>query len=187
VKEIAMFPLTTIVAVSLTLMCQTGAGQPSPQKSPQLADAIKAFNENAAKDPIGKDQPPLTEEEVIAAIRDWERPKDSPLSDEMYEVFKRIAETRTLPPTAEFEKLTGYDRGGAFILDVWSVRIRMYRPDRSSYAVIIRERMIRSRTLEEELVLAEKRLQDTPPLPGTYRLKERVEDLKARIAKMKAK
>ena len=39
----------------------------------------------------------------------------------------------------------------------------------------------------EELVQAEKRLQEYPPLPGKYRLEERVEDLKARIAEKKAK
>ena len=100
-----MFPLTTIVAVSLALMCQTAASQ----ESLPLADAIKAFNEKAAEHPIGKEQPPLTEEEAIAAIRAWEHAKSKwPMSDEQYKVFKNIAESRTLPPNASFYWETGY-------------------------------------------------------------------------------
>ena len=63
----------------------------------------------------------------------------------------------------------------------------MPKEDGGTYSGRIRERMLRSRTLQEELVQAEKRLQECPPEPGKYRLQERVEDLKARIAKMKAK
>jgi hypothetical protein len=191
-----MFSFTTIVAFSLTLMCQTGAGQPSPKESPQLADAIKAFNEKAATDPIGKDQPPITEEEVMAAIRHSQRPEvDPPVTAELFAAFKQIATTHALPPNAEFEKLTGYDPGGAYVFDVWSVRIRMSRPDGSSYAFGIREQMIRSRTLEAELVIAERKLRDIQPaagepsLPGIgpRGLEERVKALKDRIAKQKAK
>ena len=177
----------TAIGLSFTFLGTSWAVQPSRHDPVPLAEAINAFNEKASKEPIGMDQSPLTEEEVPAAIRYWKRPKDSPVSDQMYEAFKQIAETRMLPSNAEFESLTGYDPGGAFVFDVWSVRIRMDRPDRSSYAFELRQRMIRSRTLEEELVLAEKTLQDTPPLPGRYRMEERVENLKARIAKMKAK
>jgi len=61
------------------------------------------------------------------------------------------------------------------------------KEDGGPYSIRIRERMIRSRTLQEELVQAEKRLQECPPVPGKYRLEERVKDLKARIAEMKAK
>jgi len=189
-----MFPLTTFVAVSLTLICQTSAGQPSRQESLPLADAIKAFNERAVADPIGKDQPPLTKEEVIGAIRHLQRPEvDPPVTAELFAAFKQIATTHALPPNAEFEKLTGYDPGGAYVFDVWSVRIRMSRPDGSSYAFGIRERMIRSRTLEDELVMAERKLRDIQPATGEPRLvgigprglEKRVKELKDRIAKQK--
>jgi hypothetical protein len=182
-----MSPLSTVIAFTFTFLVAPSALQTASLETIPLADAMKAFNETAAKDPIGKDQSPLTEEEVIGAVRHLDRTKDMPVTEEMFEAFKQIAETRELPPNAEFESLTGYDPGGDFVFDVWSVRIRMYRPDRSSYAFIIRERMIRSRTIEEELVLAEKRLEDFPPVPGKWRVEKRVEDLKARIAKKKAK
>jgi hypothetical protein len=104
---------------------------------------------------MGKDQPRLTEEEVIAAIRYEKRPPNSVVSDELFASFKRIAETRTVPATAEFETLRGYENA-ATVFEVWSVRIRVYRPDRSSYAFIIRERMLRSHLIgpEERKVIA---------------------------------
>lgn len=198
-----MFPLTTIVAVSLALMCQTVAGQTSRQESLPLANAIKAFNKKAAEDPIGKDQPPLTEEEAIAAIRAWEHTKSKwPMSDEMYEAFKKVAETRTLPPNASFYWETGYQPVGAFVFDIWSVRIGMSRPDRSAYDIELRSRFIRSRTLEEELDQVQKKLQqfledererdlkNEPLLVGGGHVKRHleqiIESLKARIAKQKA-
>ena len=195
-----MSPHTTIIAVSLSLLCSLGAGK----ESLPLADAIKAFNEKTAADPIGKDQPPLTEEEAIAAIRAWERPNSkSPVSDEMYEAFKKIAETRTLPPNASFETETRSEPvPGAFVFDIWSVRIRMFRPDRSSYGFELRKRFIRSRTLEEELAHVQKRLQQflaeerereekQELMIGSWKighhLEMYIETLKARIAEQKAK
>ena len=199
-----MSPLTTAIALSLTLICPLNAGQQSRQQSLPLADAIKAFNEKAAEHPIGKDQPPLTEEEAIAAIRAWERPKSKdPVSDEMYEAFKKIAETRTLPPNASFETETGYQPRGAFVFDIWSVRIRMFRPDRSSYGFELRNRIIRSRTLEEELDRVQKQLKqllekererelkNEPEEIGGWKIKGHLEEsiklLKTRIAEQKAK
>jgi beta-lactamase regulating signal transducer with metallopeptidase domain len=169
----------------------------APQKKvgvpmePTLPDAIKAFNEKASKDQIGKDEPPITEQEVIAGIRASQRPKESDVTDKLYNAFKQIAETRQLPPGAALEALGGpWDPGGSFVYDVWFVRIEMPKEDGGTYSFKIRGRIIRSRTLQEELVRIEKKLQDLPQQarqPGGYRLEERVNDLKARIAKMKTK
>src|SRR4051794_11582765 len=72
-----------------------------------LADAVKAFNAEAATDPIGKDQSPLTEDEVIASIRGWIR-KEHPISDEDYKVFQEIAEKRQFPEGAYLRRFTGW-------------------------------------------------------------------------------
>ena len=150
-----------------------------------LPDAIKALNEKASKDPIGKDEIPISEQEVIAVIRASKRPKDSDVTDELYKAFKRIAETRQLPPGVDFEAVGGvYDPGAAFVYDVWWVRIKMPKEGGGTYAFEIRERLIRSRTLQEELVRIEKERPDPPEVDGG-RLQDRVDALKARIAKMK--
>ena len=72
--------LSLIVLLTLTFagVGSFRAAEPEPDGSTSLADAVKAFNERALEDPIGKEQPPLTEAEVIAAIR-WSdsAPQDS--------------------------------------------------------------------------------------------------------------
>jgi|TARA_B110000305_G_scaffold110657_1_gene124604 hypothetical protein len=138
-----------VLALTFSL---SSSGNASPGEiGSELSVAIADFNKKALSDSIGVDQTPLTEAEVIAAILLWEREADTPVSDELFASFKRIAEDKILPGNAEFEKLTGYDRGGSHVFDVWSVRIRMDRPDGSSYAFRIRERTIGSRTLPQEL------------------------------------
>ena len=194
-----MVPLTAVIALSLTLV--SSPGESPRQDAVPLMDAIKSFNGKASVDPIGKDQQPLMEEEVIAAVRAWQRSKDTPVLDEMYDAFKQIAENRMLPRNAEFEWETGYSPRGPFVFDMWSVRIRMYRPDRSSYAFELRNRMIRSRTLHEELdhvqkklqrFLAEERVREKKEEPaiGSWKVRDHlekyIETLKTRIAEQKA-
>ena len=126
------------------------AAEPEPDGSTSLADAVAAFNEKALKNPIGKEQPPLTEEEVIAAIRwsDLDR-KQLPVSDQEFRAFRNIADTRRLPKGSEFEALTGFEPNQEFVFEAWSVRIRMPK-ENGTYAFVIRERLIRSRLIGAE-------------------------------------
>ena len=148
-----------------------------------LSDAVSTFNKKALSDPIGKGQPPISVEEVVAAVLLWERGPESPVSDELLQSFKRIAESKTLPENSNFESLNGYDRGGAHVFDVWSVRIRMERDDGSSYAFVIRERVVASRTLREELKKLDQFISENEveKWVGGYRILERKKDLEARI------
>jgi hypothetical protein len=68
----------------------------APAKSTPLANAVEEFNQRANNDDIGKWQEPLTVEEVIAAIRLWDR-KQTPASDQVYDTCQEIAESRLLP------------------------------------------------------------------------------------------
>ena len=174
--------------LSVLLAAITAGISSADEESVLLADAIAAFNVEAATDPIGKSQPPLTEEEVITAILLWERPDDSPVSNEMLATFQSIAKTGRLPARASFEKLTGYDRGGNHVFDVWSVRIQIERPDKSSYSFVLRERAIANRTLEEELNRLEQ-LVSTSPDAGRFLLwhRDRIENLRTRIAAARVK
>ncbi len=178
--SILLATLCTLTASSsLTLFA-------APANPTPLADAITAFNKAASLDPIGKSQSPLTEAEVIAAILMYEKPADAPVSNHLLQTFKAIAASGELPPNATFESLNGYDRGGAHIFDVWSVRIRLEREDRSSYAFLIRERVIGSRTLEDELERVHQRIVNSRAelMVGGYRLLNRRDDLRARIEKL---
>src|SRR5688500_5611643 len=66
-----------------------------------LKAAVENFNQKARMNLIGKTQPPLTEDEVVAAIRGW-IPKHTPgVTDEVFDLFQEIAESRELPDGAE--------------------------------------------------------------------------------------
>jgi len=157
---------------------------------PSLLDAIKALNTKASSDLVGKDETPLTEPEVIAVIRAAERPKDTAVTDKLFDAFKKIAETKQLPPGAELEAVGGiWDPGTSFVYDVWWVRVRMPKESGGTYGFAIRERLIRSRTLQEELARLETERpgKGEPAIVDGGRLQERINDLKARIEKLKSK
>jgi hypothetical protein len=142
--------LIVILTLAFSGFCPLRAAEPEPDGSTSLADAVESFNEKALQDPIGKEQPPLTEEEVIAAIR-WSGldRNQMPVSDEEYRAFRKIADTRRLPKGSEFEVLTGFEPNQRFVFEAWSVRIRMPK-ENGTYAFVIRERMIRSRLIGAE-------------------------------------
>lgn len=73
-----------------------------------LAEAVASFNAWAAQDAVGQDQPPLTEDEVIAAIASWNRER-FPVGDEAYAAFQTVAETRELPPGVSFTAITSWE------------------------------------------------------------------------------
>ena len=70
-----------------------------------LAEAVKAFNQKYP------DKNPLTEEEVIAAVRTIkiEHPE---IPDPVYKVYRQIIEKRVLPRGMYFSKNTGLRSGG---------------------------------------------------------------------------
>ena len=59
-----------------------------------LAQAVREFNEKAKENPVGKSQPVLTEDEVVAAIRGWIRDRIT-AKDDVYGAYQKIAHTRS--------------------------------------------------------------------------------------------
>ena len=137
-----LLPVSIATGLALTCVHTGGAGEPPVGHSTPLAEAVKALNAKAAKDIIGKGQPPLTEQEVVASIRIWRGKR--PASDEVFQVFQAIAETRRLPKGAKFRYFavcTGH-RGFNFV--VWWVNLRIPTGERTGYSHRIRSRMISS-------------------------------------------
>lgn len=143
------FVLSALAAVAPSLEPAAGASA-APVA---LAAAVATFNQNAATDAFGKDQPPLTEEAVIAAIR-WEMLHRQKLavSDETFRTLGGITETRALPPGFELEKQRGYEPNDRVTFDVWSVRLRIPGGPHpgGSTCITIQEKMIGSRLIGEE-------------------------------------
>jgi RNA polymerase sigma factor (sigma-70 family) len=151
-----------------------------------LEGAVKSLNKKAAGDAVGKYETPITEQEVIAVIRATQRPKDSALTDKVFDAFKKIAETKQMPPGAELEFMGGiHDPGASFIYDVWWVRVRMPKESGGTYSFAIRERILRSRTLQEEMARLE--MMSGEELIDNAGTQEHFNDLKDRIEKMKTK
>jgi hypothetical protein len=114
---------------------QEAAPADSPPVAPPpapvlLVDAIRDFNKQAAKDPIGKAQPPLTEDEVVAFIR-WTARRVLEFSDDERQQFRDIAEKGFLPPGWRFESVTNLGGGDRDTFRVWSVGLNVDRPDGS--------------------------------------------------------
>ncbi len=87
-------------------------------------DAVKEFNTRAQRDPIGEKQPPLTAEEVIAAIRGWDREKE-PIDGAAYEKIKKIADTGRMPRGAFLRFIPGWLAYKGYDIDVWWIDLQI--------------------------------------------------------------
>jgi hypothetical protein len=115
-----------------------------------LTDAVRAFNAEAAENPIGKTQPPLTEDEVVAAIRGILR-ELTPMTDEVYNAYQKVAETRTLPPRATLHFTTDWvPRLEGFHFTVWWADLSIMTGEHAGYNYRLRDRKISSRPLTDD-------------------------------------
>lgn len=121
-------------------------------KAIPLAEAIDAFN---VKHPTagGVRMEPITEEEVISAIRWWKTKKDdAPVSEKNFARFQEISATRQMPEDGQFELIERFQSGGpGNVRVIWSVRLRMPNGQKEgwTYAFNIREHHIRSERFED--------------------------------------
>jgi hypothetical protein len=119
------------------------------QDTTTLADAVKEFNQKAARNSIGKDQPPLTEDEVVASIRGWDR-KRIPVSDRVYIQYQIIADTKMLPDSAKLEYTTRWEGVNGYDFEVWWVDLSIPTQPGEGYTFRIRDRKLRSWASEAE-------------------------------------
>ncbi len=111
-----------------------------------LSAAIKRFNAtNFRVD--GKRQPPLTEEEVIAAILHQQARRDEyDVSDSLFARLQDIARTRVLPEDATLEVIPTFGTEGETTYAIWSVRVKLVQDEAGkegwTYAFILREQFV---------------------------------------------
>lgn len=110
-KGLILLNLLTLAAIILYLAPPIAFA--GPKTSTPLEKAVVSFNEKAAKrfsEIEARGSPtvwtadrrpaPLTEDEVVAAIRGWNR-EQRKVDDNIYRIYQRIADSRVLPPGAE--------------------------------------------------------------------------------------
>jgi RNA polymerase sigma factor (sigma-70 family) len=167
-RKMILIQLRKIAVTSLTIgVMITGAGvllgqgtgkQPEVERRvagpfaedpTRLGEAVEEFNAMAARDGVGMDQPRLTDEEVIASIRGWNR-QTHPISDEGFDAFQKVAETGQLPPGSKLSYITKWSGYRGFVFDVWWVDLNMPIGAGRGFTYRIRSHMISSRPMTED-------------------------------------
>lgn len=144
------------------------AAEEDGANSRSLTKAVEGFNGKASTHSIGRTQKPLTEDEVVAAIRGW-IPKHTPgVADDVYKRFQEIAETGTLPDDAHLTFTTGWTGYRGFKFQVWwvdlSIKLDPQQTGVYGYAFRIRDQKISSRKMTpDELAEIEERDQLESP------------------------
>ena len=130
---------------------QLATEEPSGHRARSLAEAVRVFNARAAEDSIGKSQSPLTEDEVIAAIR-WSLLEIDKLavSDKTIQALRGIIDSRELPPRFDLEVDTLFEPNDRMEVTKWSVPLRIPAEPQGTTCISIREQPIRSRLFGEE-------------------------------------
>lgn len=123
------------------------SGDPNVIGSVPLVDAVKQFNDWAKTKQIGKTQPPLTADEIVAAIRGWDHER-SAIPLDLYKVFQEIAETKKVPRAWH---LTAFEhwKFNNFDFDVWRIEMTIATKPGSSYTLRIRDQRIRSKPINQ--------------------------------------
>lgn len=143
------------------------APQDAASSGQTLADAVNEFNEHVKVD--GQKEPPLTEQEVVAAVFDWKvRRHDAPVSDEEFAKFQQIVEQRRLPPGFKLAVQRRSESRGSFNFDIWCVAILQnwtgQTAEEAIYSYVIRDRFISSRRITDD-GSTQKQTAASKPLP----------------------
>lgn len=146
--------------------------KPAPRPLSLLSDAIREFNQRQRQHSIGRHQPALTDDEVIAAIRRAGVERDEvDLSDDEFQSFQNIAETGLMPAGWSFEFLTDIELPDGSWVKVWSVRLTLDRGNGTGHTFGIRER-----ALEYRPVAGQPAGESTDPVEGRISLADLVSE-----------
>jgi hypothetical protein len=135
-----------LIAVLLVVMFAIAAGTvysvDNATNSNSLELAVERFNAEARTHHVGKSQLPLTKAEVIAAIRGWVPQTTPGVTDEVYNQFQDIAESRVLPEGARLSHCSAWTGYRGFRFTVWWIDLST-----KGYTFRIRDQKISSRKL----------------------------------------
>jgi hypothetical protein len=112
----------------------------SEDESTSLADAIRLINEQAAKLAESRSQKPLTEDEVVDAIKKFAR-DERKLAEPDYRKLQQVAEKRRLPKDVILRQFVRYNEGTG-VQHGWWVRLMLLRKDQSPFVLTLREEVL---------------------------------------------
>lgn len=102
-----------------------------------LSQSVAAFNATASEHPVGRHEPPLTEEEIVKAIEAQLPTLDA--SDKVKSIYSRIAKSRRLPLDADLDPIPGYSPSSGERYTVWWINLNVMTGPNSGYGLRIRE------------------------------------------------
>lgn len=140
------FAITSMVALAGVLVSAL-AQQNNATPVSTLKAAVVKFNEGAQTHLVGKTQLPLTQEEVVAAIRGW-IPESTPgVTEEIYEKFQAIAESGELPANAQLSSKSVWTGYRGYHFKVWWIDLSIETGAGTAYTFRIRDQKISSARL----------------------------------------
>jgi hypothetical protein len=103
-----------------------------------LADAVAFFNKKSREDSVGRQEPPMTEGEVIAAIT--AQLPTLAASNQVKAIYSAIVRTKRIPITASLDSIPGFSpASGKQLYTVWWVNLDIRPSENSGYALRVRE------------------------------------------------
>ncbi|MEQ8787753.1 MAG: protein kinase [Pirellulaceae bacterium] len=128
----------------------TSTGPPSDSTAGRsLIDAVRAFNEQYADHPIGRTQPPLTDDEVVACLR-WKLGEAERLGEDsgFLRAVEEIVEQQQLPPGWRLNASTALDGVDGERFEAWVIRLHATSTAEEPRRHIIRQRLLSQRDNE---------------------------------------
>ena len=104
--------------------------------STPLSDSVAAFNATASDHPVGRHEPPITEKEIVSAIRS--QLPTLRASDQVKAIYTRIAQTRRLPRGASLSSIDGYSPSSGEDYTVWWINLSVVTGPQFQFSLRIR-------------------------------------------------
>ena len=97
---------------------------PPSDESISLTDSVRDFNDENKQLAIGQDQPPMSADEAVAAIKQskWEVDPDR-INQQEIAAFKAVAESRRLPKGSYFQVRTGDQHETFLVRHYWLIEL----------------------------------------------------------------
>ena len=148
------FESRTLRIVATVLFLAPAASLAGPTAPTPLKEAVAAFNDKAAAylsatetrgdssaRTADRRPAPLTEDEVVAAIKGWDREKQG-VDDTTYRIFREMADSRVLPPgaTLRFSNFWyHYAEQDEYEFLVWWIDLDVMTGENKGYTLRIRD------------------------------------------------
>lgn len=107
---------------------------------------LSEFNRRAKYDTVGKTQPPITVNEVIARIGSLNQQQASSRTDDVMEIFRGIAETKVIPAGSELSVINRWVNNDS-VITVWWVDLKIQTGKGTTNGFRIRDQTISARAM----------------------------------------